>query len=293
MGAMELLSIGELARRTGLTVKTVRFYADRGIVPPAARSPAGHRRYDPAAVARLQLVRTLRELGLNLATIRRVVTRESTLAEVAAAHLESLDLQIRTLRLRRAVLAAAARYGSTPPEVDHMRELAGLGERERRALIDDFLGRTFAGLDGFAGIARSLTPELPEDPAPAQLEAWIELAGLVRDPAFGHLLRLLAERHAADRDPVVLRRDPVALVRDEAGPAVAAGMDPAAPEAGPVVAAVLARYPVRDRLAAQLEAARDARRERYLQLLSVINGWPAPERLAPVLGWFLTALRAH
>jgi DNA-binding transcriptional MerR regulator len=290
---MELLSIGELARRTGLTVKTVRFYADRGIVPPAARSPAGYRRYDPAAVARLQLVRTLRELGLDLATIRRVVTRESTLAEVAAAHLESLDLQIRTLRRRRAVLAAAARYGSTPPEVDHMRELAGLGERERRALIDDFLGRTFAGLDGFAGIARSLTPELPEDPAPAQLEAWIELAGLARDPAFGDLMRLLAERHAADRDPVVLRRDPVALVRDEAGPAVAAGMDPAAPQAGPVVAAVLARYPVRDRLAAQLEAARDARRERYLQLLSVINGWPAPERLAPVLGWFLTALRTH
>src|SRR5690349_1975471 len=290
---MELLSIGELARRTGLTVKAVRFYADRGIVPPDGRSPAGYRRYDPGAVARLELVRTLRELGVDLATIRRVVDRENTLAEVAAAHAEALDVQIRTLRLRRAVLSAAARSGSTPREVRQMHELAELSARERRDLIDDFLGQVFGGLDGFDGIARSLTPELPDDPEPARIEAWIELAGLARDPAFRAGMRLLAERHAADRDPTVLRRDPVALVRDEAGPALAAGLDPASAPAGPIVAAVLARYPARDRLVAQLDAARDPRRERYLELLSVVNGWPAPESLAPVLGWFLAALRSR
>jgi DNA-binding transcriptional MerR regulator len=290
---MELLTIGELARRTGLTVKTVRFYADRGIVPPAGRSPAGHRRYEPGAVGRLELVRTLRELGVDLAAIRRVVNREATLAEVAAAHAEALDVQIRELRLRRAVLSAAARSGSTPQAVRRMRELAELSAQQRHALIDDFLAEVFAGLPGFGGIARSLTPELPDDPSPAQVEAWIELAGMARDPAFRTLLRELAARHAADRDPAALRRDPVALVRDEAGPALAAGTDPAAPQAAPVVAAVLARYPVRERLVAQLEAARDARHERYRELLSVVNGWPAPERLAPVLGWFLTALRAR
>jgi len=290
---MELLSIGELARQTGLTVKTVRFYADRGIVPSAGRSPAGYRCYHPGAVARLELVRTLRDLGLDLDTIRRVADRESTLAEVAAAHTEALDVQIRALRLRRAVLSAVARSGSTPQEVRQMRELAGLSARERRDLIDDFLAQVFGDLDGFDGIARSLTPELPDDPEPAQIEAWIELAGLARDPAFRDELRLLAERHAADRDPTVLRRDPVALVRDEAGPALAAGLDPASAQAGAVVAAVLARYPARDRLAAQLEAARDSRRERYLELLSVVNGWPAPESLAPVLGWFLAALRSR
>lgn len=293
MGAMELLSIGELARRTGLTVKTVRFYADRGIVPPAGRSPAGHRRYDPGTVARLELVRTLRELGLDLATIRRVVDREATLAEVAAVHAEALDVRIRALRIRRAVLSAAARYGSTPREVQRMHDLARLSARERRELIDDFLGQVFAGLDGFAGIARSLTPELPDDPEPARVEAWVELAGLARDPAFRAVLRLLAEQHAADRDPTVLRRDTVALVRDEAGPALAAGIDPASPAAGPVVAAVLARCPATDWLVTRLEAARDPRHARYRELLSVVNGWPAPEPLAPVLGWFLAALRAR
>jgi hypothetical protein len=121
----------------------------------------------------------------------------------------------------------------------------------------------------------------------------IELAGPARDPAFRAVLRLLAEQHAATRDPVVLRRDPVALVRDEAAPAPAAGIDPAAPEAGRVITAVLDRYPVRDQLPTLLEAACDPRYERYQDLLSVVNGWPAPERLAPPLAWFLSALRSH
>jgi hypothetical protein len=42
-----------------------------------------------------------------------------------------------------------------------------------------------------------------------------------------------------------------------------------------------------------LESANDPRRERYLQLLAVINSWPAPESLAPVLDWFVQALRAR
>src|SRR5512147_524320 len=107
-----LYSIGELARRTGLTVKTIRFYSDRGIVAPTDRSPAGYRLYSIDAVARLDLVRTLRELGLDLPKIRKVVDRELSLPEVAAAHAEALAVQIGVLRLRRAVLMAVAERGS-------------------------------------------------------------------------------------------------------------------------------------------------------------------------------------
>ena len=104
-----LYSIGDLARRTGLNVKTIRFSSDRGIVPPTDRSPTGHRLYGIDAVARLDLVRTLRDLGLDLLTIGKVVDQKVSLAQVVAAHTEALDVQIRTLRLRRAVLTAAAR----------------------------------------------------------------------------------------------------------------------------------------------------------------------------------------
>ena len=45
-------SIGDLARRTRLSVRTIRFYSDSGVLPPADRSPAGYRRYGLEALAR-------------------------------------------------------------------------------------------------------------------------------------------------------------------------------------------------------------------------------------------------
>jgi DNA-binding transcriptional MerR regulator len=98
MDGSVLYSIGDLARRTGLTVKTIRYYSDHGIVTPTDRSPAGHRLYSTDATARLDFVRTQRDLGLDLATIRKVLDRELSLPEVAAAHAEALAVQFRTLR---------------------------------------------------------------------------------------------------------------------------------------------------------------------------------------------------
>ncbi|MFF8293535.1 MerR family transcriptional regulator [Streptomyces sp. NPDC016309] len=304
-----LYSIGELARRTGLTVKTIRFYSDRGIVAPTDRSPAGYRLYNIDAVARLDLVRTLRELGLDLPTIRKVVDRELSLPEVAAAHAEALAVQIRVLRLRRAVLTAVAERGSTPEEMELMHRLAQLSEDERRRVIGDFLDAVFGGLDAapaFAGVMRSMTPELPDNPEAEQVQAWVELAELSLDPDFRAVVRRMAEDQAAEQtrsDMRGPRRDIAAAVRDEAGPALTAGIDPASPQADPIVAAFTAHYAhllgrpddveLRRRLATRLESVNDPRRERYLQLLAVVNGWPAPESLAPVFDWSVQALRVR
>ncbi|MFE2542832.1 MerR family transcriptional regulator [Actinacidiphila glaucinigra] len=304
-------SIGDLARRTGLTVKTIRFYSDRGIVTPAGRSPAGYRRYDGPALARLELVRTLRDLGLDLATIRRVVDRELSLPEAAAAHAAALEAQIRTLRVRRAVLTAVARRGSTPEETELMHELAGLSARERGRLIDDFLDAVL-GAPGahaedpaLAGPRRSLTPALPDDPHPDQLQAWVELAELSRDPGFRAVMRRAVEEHVADRARAGTsppRRDVVASAGERAGIAVAAGVDPASDRARPVVAAVAAEYAgllgvedgteLRRRLLTRLRTASDPRRERYTRLLAVINGWPVPASRGPALDWAVRALEA-
>ena len=99
-------------------------------MPPTHRSPAGYRLYGIDAVARLDLVRTLRDLGLDLPTIRKGVDREGSLPEVAAAHAEALAVEIRLLRLRRAVLTAVAKRGSTPEEMGLMHKLAKLSEDE-------------------------------------------------------------------------------------------------------------------------------------------------------------------
>ncbi len=308
-----LYSIGDLARQTGLTVKTIRFYSDRGIVAPADRSPAGYRLYGIDAVARLDLVRTLRELGVDLATIRKVLDRELSLPEVAAAHAEALAVQIRTLRLRHAVLTAVAKRGSTPQEIDLMHKLAKLSGDERRRLIGDFLDAAFGGVRAnpefayvVAGVMRSMTPELPDNPETEQVEAWVELAELSQDSDFRASMRRMAEEEAAEHAPRAagdLRRDFVASVRDQAGPAIEAGVDPASPQADAIAEALAALYAhtsgapdngeLRRRLVARLEAVNDPRRERYLQLLAVINGWQAPESLAPVLDWSIEAVRVR
>ena len=276
-------SIGELAGRTGLTVKAIRHYSDLSLVPPSGRSPAGYRRYGPDAVVRLDLVRTLRELGLGLATIRQVLDRDLSLSEVASAHAEALAAQIRVLRLRRAVLLTVADHG--PPH-----RLAMLSAAERDRLIDDFLESVFGGLDAdpvFAGVARSMTPELPDEPEPAQIEAWVELAQLTRDPGLRQLMRRSAEDFAAGRIPgEVPRPDIVAEIRDRVPPC--AGVPP---ERSSGTSALFwgtdsvpgAPLTVSDADLDRLRMAADPRRERYLELLSIVNGWPPPESLAPVL----------
>ncbi|WP_225800246.1 MerR family transcriptional regulator [Streptomyces sp. NK15101] len=309
MNGDTLYSIGELARRTGLTVKTIRFYSDRGIVAPTDRSPAGYRLYGTDAVARLDLVRTLRDLGVDLTTIRRVVDRELSLPEVAAAHAEALAVQIRVLRLRHTVLTAVAERGLTAEETDLMHKLAQLSEDERRRLIGDFLDAVFGSPDtdsAWAGVRCSMTPAMPDSPEAEQVRAWVEWAELAADPDFRTSLRRIAEDHAAEQARGGMtgpRRGLGAVVRDRVGPALAAGIDPMSHRADPIVAALAAHHAralgrsddaeLRRLLLARLESMNDPRRDRHLRLLAVINGWPAPESLAPAFNWSAEAVRVR
>jgi DNA-binding transcriptional MerR regulator len=307
---IDLMHIGELARRTGLSVKTIRYYSDVGLVPEAARTRSGYRRYDAAAVLRLEYVRTLRELGLDIATIHRVLDRGEDLSRVAAAHADALGAQIRVLRLRRAALRAVARREPTPEEVDRMNRIAQATADERRRIIEEFLDGIFDGIPvdpGFAARMRSATPELPDDPTDEQVDAWIELADLVRDRGFRDRLRAMGQRSFGSGRPSATPTGADAmrtanLVAERAGAAVAAGVDPAAPDATPTLdelvgalAAAVGRTgdpPYRAELLEQLELAHEPRAARYWQLLAVINGWPPIPSTMPAWGWLTEALRA-
>lgn len=110
-----MLTIGQLARRTGLPARTIRFWSEIGALPVARRSASGYRLYDAQALARLELIATLRELGVGLADIRRVLDHTTTLAEIADTHVKALEAQIHTLRLRRGVLASVAPRADRAP----------------------------------------------------------------------------------------------------------------------------------------------------------------------------------
>lgn len=193
-----LLTIGALARLTGVPVKTIRNWSDQGLLPPAARTPAGYRLYGPDAPARLEIVRSLRDLGIGLAAIRSVVDRERTVAETATQWADALDAQIRTLQLQRAVLRSVAARGSAAEELPHMTELARLSAQERRRIITDLVEDALDGVHAPAYRSGLLaaTPDLPDDPTPEQIGAWIELAALVRAPELRAALRRMAEYSA-------------------------------------------------------------------------------------------------
>jgi DNA-binding transcriptional MerR regulator len=304
--AATMLTIGQLAQRTGLPVRTIRYWSDIGAVPPAGRTGRDHRRYDAAAVARLELVATLRELGLGLAEVRRVLDRQATVAELAATHVEALDTQIRTLRLRRAVLATVARRKPGTEEMTLMSKLARLSAQEREQIINDFVDEVLAGLEPDAGLAAHLrrgVPDLPDDPSPEQVDAWVELAELVQDPGFRRRIRAMAEQGARARaaDPATgadQARTPefVARVLAHAGPAAEQGLAPGSDEGAAVLDRILAGTPGdqrRPQLREHLEAGTDARAERYWQLLGIINGWPPFQAHVPAFEWMIAALRAH
>ena len=74
---MSKLQIGQLAKQAGCTVKAVRFYEAKGLLPPPARSAAGYRLYTNGHLRCLQLIQRAKLLGLSLAKIRTLVVHLS------------------------------------------------------------------------------------------------------------------------------------------------------------------------------------------------------------------------
>jgi DNA-binding transcriptional MerR regulator len=74
----ELLTIGELARLTGLPVKRIHYYERRGLLEPTSRSKAGYRLYGREEVARLEFIKRAKLLGLTLEEIRELVELAAT-----------------------------------------------------------------------------------------------------------------------------------------------------------------------------------------------------------------------
>ncbi|MCO1656936.1 helix-turn-helix domain-containing protein [Pseudonocardia humida] len=294
-----LLTIGQLARRSGVPARTIRFWSDEGVLPETDRSRGNYRRYDARAVARLDLVRTLRELGLGLDDVRLVLERRRSVQEVAAAHVQAIDTRIRALRVQRALCTLLAGGEWSERKASLMNDLARLSAAERQQMIDEFVDATFAGTDpqaagaGIAGAMRSMPAELPTDPTTEQVAAWIELAELVGDPAFRARVREMAV--AGSRSTGAPPSPDPSAVTEHAGPALAAGVDPASEQGQQVLARIV--DPALDRagrreMADGLATFTDIRVERYWQLLGVLNGWdPAPSSV-PVFEWVIAALRA-
>jgi hypothetical protein len=232
-----------------------------------------------------------------------VLDQEADLGGVAARHALAIDAQIRVLRVRRAVLRALARSNPSPQEVDRVNRIARATAEERRRIISEFLDSIFEGVPANPALEarlRSVTPELPDEPSDEQIEAWLELSELVSDPEFRSLLRGMSAGENVAADPAIGAQTAEAIT-EHAGGAVAAGIDPASPEATPILERLIgamAEASGREdgadyRRAAldQLERSTDPRPERYWQLMAVINDWPPFPPQTPNYVWLRDALR--
>ncbi len=95
------LRIGEVARRTGLPVKTIRYYCDEGLLQPRARSESGYRLFDEENLAELTIIRSLRAMDVSIPELARIlevrragVCNCSILKDSIAAKMESISLRI-------------------------------------------------------------------------------------------------------------------------------------------------------------------------------------------------------
>jgi DNA-binding transcriptional MerR regulator len=113
------LSIGELSRRTGCKVQTIRWYEEVGLLPTAERTAGGHRTYGRSHLERLDFIRHAREFGFPLDAVRSLLDLAAGPAqasceaahEIASAQLASVEGKLRRLETLRAELAHMVETG--------------------------------------------------------------------------------------------------------------------------------------------------------------------------------------
>ena len=99
------LSIGALARKTGCTVPTIRYYEEIGLLPAAPRTDGGQRHYGDAAARRLAFIRRCRDFSFSIEQVRELVGLVdepdrpcAEVRDIAAGHLEQVRRKMAELR---------------------------------------------------------------------------------------------------------------------------------------------------------------------------------------------------
>ena len=99
------MSIGELAKETGVKIVTIRYYEQSGVLPPAARTPGNYRTYSQEHARRLRFIRRCRNLGFSLDQVRDLVRLSSENApscvevcRMAGRHLNEIEDKLADLK---------------------------------------------------------------------------------------------------------------------------------------------------------------------------------------------------
>ena len=175
-----MLTIGQLAAHAGVTVRAVRHYHAKGLLPEPERDASGYRRYDAKAVVDLIRIRTLADAGVPLARVQELLHADDAQFALAVAEIDQrLRAEIRERnrhRERIARLAAGDSLALPPEAVAYLDRLRELGVPER--MIE-------GERDGWILVAAH---------SPEQMPKWIALKReQIEDPEVIGLYRRLGE----------------------------------------------------------------------------------------------------
>jgi len=147
MNGKECLTIGEAAKRTGLTTQGIRFYERHGLLPKIGRTHTGYRLFGPDVLRRLEFIRQARQVGLSLNEIKEILAMGKTgrapccrVRELLAGRLEELDRSIAEMsNFRNRLRLFLAGIASMPDQADTSQNVcvliesapAGLGNKGR------------------------------------------------------------------------------------------------------------------------------------------------------------------
>ncbi len=119
------MRIGQLADRLGINPKTIRYYEEIGLIPPAPRTSGGYREYSDTDADRLTFIKTAQRLGLSLEEVAEILSlRErgerpcAYVRDVIDEQIRSVDRRIAELRALRAELRELRSAADAIPEAD-------------------------------------------------------------------------------------------------------------------------------------------------------------------------------
>ena len=128
------LQIGEVADRTGVTQRTLRFYEEKGLLKPPTRMDGGFRLYSEEDVGRVEHIRRLQNLlGIALAEIKEMVDADEVLREIKAQYRPEADVAEKKRQLQRATEVVEKQYAIVRQKATQMLEMkADLEKRLQR-----------------------------------------------------------------------------------------------------------------------------------------------------------------
>lgn len=301
-------TIGEAARLSGISVRRLRFYSDKGLLPPAGRTESGYRVFTDEELVRLDLIRCLRDAGIGLDAIRDVLSRELSLTDALKLRLRTLEAEIAAQRRVASTLRAALSSPElTEADLRRFWTMTNLSRLERRNVIERFYNQVSQDVrmdpEWMRQMIEASTPELPDNPTPEQCDAWIELSAILADPEFVANVRANAKevwnQNNFDLPAWQAAGEPFVA---KAKAAIEQGFEPDSDIAQALAeewletsARVMGRQPDADYKAwlRTRYAAHDARAVRYWELVAVMRGQPPQTSPNREWTWIIDAMKHH